>query len=285
MSGPRDAAPRTAAAAAAADDLPAEALLLEEAVRAAGPIAMRYFGGKVVHWEKNPGDPVSEADHAVDEYLRLRLTGARPGYGWLSEETEDDPARLDRARVFVVDPIDGTRSFLRRLPEFTICAGMVEHGRTLAAAIFNPTTDEMFTALAGGGARLNGEPIHVSDSAGFAGARLLSGRRIFERAGWSQPPAGASFHSINSIAYRMALVAAGRYDACISLGWKSDWDVAAADLVVAEAGGRVSTARGERLRYNGAEPLHPSVISAGPALHAAILDLLDGVTRPADVDW
>lgn len=280
MSGPLDAAPRPVAAA---DDLRAEALLLEEAVRAAGPIAMRYFGGEVAHWEKNPGDPVSEADHAVDEYLRLRLTGARPGYGWLSEETEDDPARLQRARVFVVDPIDGTRSFLRRLPEFTICAGMVEHGRTLAAAIFNPATDEMFTALSGGGARLNGVPIRVSDRAGLADARLLSGRRLFEREGWTGP--GTSFHSINSIAYRMALVAAGRYDACISLGWKSDWDVAAADLLVAEAGGRVSTARGERLRYNGAEPLHTSVIAAGPDLHAVVLALLAGFKRHAGIEW
>jgi myo-inositol-1(or 4)-monophosphatase len=217
--------------------------------------------------------------------LRERLTAARPDYGWLSEETDDDCARLASRRVFVVDPIDGTRAFLRGEAEFTICAALVEAERPVAAAVFNPATEEMFEATAGGGAQLNGEPLQVSGQTGFAGARLLSGKRMFERAGWKEPPADAAFHTINSIAYRMALVACARYDACVSLAEKSDWDIAAADLIVREAGGCVTTAKGETIRYNARQPRHPSVLVAGPALHGVLVDFLTTVQRPPGAVW
>jgi len=263
----------------------ADRALLEDAVREAGAIALGFFRGALQHWEKNPGDPVSEADHAVDDFLRRHLLAARPGYGWLSEETEDDPARLGRRRVFVVDPIDGTRSFIKRVPEFTICAAVVEDGRPAVGAVYNPATEEMFAATLGAGATLNGTPIRVSDRPGFAGARLLSGKRMFERAGWREPPPDAVFHTINSIAYRMALVAQGRYDGCVSLAQKSDWDIAAAELIVAEAGGRVTTARNRPFVYNAALPRHPSVVIAGPALHGTLMDFLQTVQRPYGADW
>ncbi|MBM3489096.1 MAG: 3'(2'),5'-bisphosphate nucleotidase CysQ [Alphaproteobacteria bacterium] len=259
--------------------------LLLTAVREAGAIALGYFRGPVDSWDKSPGDPVSEADHAVDDFLRERLTTARPDYGWLSEETRDDRKRLDSRRVFVVDPIDGTRAFLRREPEFTIAAALVEDGRPVAAAVYNPATEEMFEATLGGGARRNDEPIAVSAQGSFSGARLLSGKRMFERAGWKEPPADAEFRSINSIAYRMALVASGRYDACVSLAEKSDWDIAAADLIVGEAGGRVTTARGKALCYNARQPRHPSVLVAGPALHGVLIDFLKTVQRPPGAGW
>lgn len=266
-------------------DWSAEQALLLAAVREAGAIALRFFHGAVESWEKSPGDPVSEADHAVDDYLRQRLMAARPGYGWLSEETHDDRKRLANRRVFVVDPIDGTRAFLRREAEFTICAALVEDGRPVAAAVFNPATDEMFEAILGGGARINGEPLQVSERSGFSGARLLSGKRMFERAGWKEPPADTEFHSINSIAYRMALVACGRYDACVSLAEKSDWDIAAADLIVREAGGLATTAKGGELNYNADATRHPSVLVAGPALHGVLIDFLKTVQRPPGAGW
>ena len=259
--------------------------LLIEAVRSAGPTALHYFHGEVESWEKGPGDPVSEADHAIDDVLKSRLTTARPDYGWLSEETEDDPARLERQRVWVVDPIDGTRAFLQKKPEFTISAALVEDGRPVAGVVFNPATDELFEALHDGGARLNGEPITVSDRADFHGAKLLSGSRMFERAGWAAPPKDLAFAAINSIAYRMALVACGRYDGCVSLNTKSDWDIAAGELIAQEAGGRTSDARGHPLTYNDAEPLHNSVIVAGPALHDHLMEFLATVKRPAGVGW
>lgn len=258
--------------------------LLLEAVREAGPLALHYFHGEVESWHKGPDDPVSEADHAIDALLHERLTTARPGYGWLSEETDDDLARLEKSRVWVVDPIDGTRAFLRDEPEFTICAGLVEDGRPVAAAVFNPATDELFDALEGGGARLNGEAIRVSERDGFEGARLLGWTRLFERAGTTTPK-DVHFGTVNSIAYRMCLVACGRYDACVSLTGKSDWDLAAADLVVREAGGLATDSHGEDFTYNRKRTRHRSVLTAGPALHGQLLTLIDRIERPAGAYW
>jgi myo-inositol-1(or 4)-monophosphatase len=253
--------------------------LLEAAVRAAGPVAMRFFEGEVEHWHKSPGDPVSEADHAIDAQLQKHLTTARPDYGWLSEETEDDRRRLDCRRVWVVDPIDGTRAFLRDEPEFTICAGLVEDGRPVAAAVFNPASDELFTAVLGGGALLNGAPIRVTDRGSFEGSRLLNGPRMFQRAGLTPPP-DMEFATVNSIAYRMCLVAGGRYDGCVSLNGKSDWDIAAAELIVTEAGGLVTDTAGNTFIYNRADIHHPSVIAAGAAMHALLQDLVEGLEAP-----
>lgn len=253
--------------------------LLIQAVRDAGPVALKYFHGEVEHWHKAPGDPVSEADHAIDAQLRAELMAARPDYGWLSEETEDDLIRLERNRVWVVDPIDGTRAFLRDEPEFTICAGLVEDGRPVAAAVFNPAQEELFDAVLGGGARLNGKPIRVTAQEGFEGARLLNGPRMFERAGVT-PPRGMTFATVNSIAYRMCLVAEGRYDGCVSLNGKSDWDIAAAELIVTEAGGVVTDTRGNGFVYNRRDVRHPSVIAAGAAIHAKFMTLVEGMEAP-----
>ena len=259
--------------------------LLQDAVRAAGMLALVYFRGELRHWEKAKGDPVSEADHAVNDLLRETLAGARPAYGWLSEESQDAPARLDAGRVWVVDPIDGTRAFIDGKPEFTVAVALVEDGRPVLAIVFNPATDEFFEAAAGEGARLNGAPIRVTGHPGLGGARLISGKRMFERAGWADPPEGASFFSINSLAYRISLVAAGRYDAVVSLGVKSEWDVAAADLVLSEAGGRITTARGEPYAYNKSEPEVRAVVAAGPALHDELLRFLATVPRPPGARW
>lgn len=248
--------------------------LLVDAVRAAGAIALGYFGGEVKHWEKGPDDPVSEADHAVNDHLHEALRGPRPDYGWLSEESEDDPARLAAERTWVVDPIDGTRAFLAGKPEFTVCAGLVTEGRALAGCVFNPATEEMFEASAGGGARLNGAPIRVADREGLEGLRLLAYRRAFERQGWLDHLPGAEFATVNSMAYRLCLVAAGRHHATVSLSAKSDWDLAAADLIVAEAGGLITALDGTPLTYNRAEVRHPNVLAAAPGLHGRLSELL-----------
>lgn len=253
--------------------------LLLQAVRDAGPVALKYFHGDVEHWHKAPGDPVSEADHAIDAQLRSELMAARPGYGWLSEETEDDLVRLERTRVWVIDPIDGTRAFLRDEPEFTICAGLVENGRPIAAAVFNPAKNEMFDARLGAGARLNGERIAVDDLESFDNARLLNGPRMFERAGVDMPDS-VSFATVNSIAYRMCLVAAGRYHGCVSLNGKSDWDIAAAELVVSEAGGVVTDKYGGGFTYNRRDIRHSSVIAAGPRMHERLVQMAADLEAP-----
>lgn len=256
--------------------------LLREAVRSAGPIAMKYFEGDVVHWDKSPGNPVSEADHAVNGHLQGFLMGGRPDYGWLSEETEDDRRRLQCGSVWIIDPIDGTRAFLRDEPEFTICAGLIENGRPVAAVVFNPASNELFDAIVGGGARLNGSEIHASEQLAFEGARLLNGPRMFDRAGVRRP-LNMQFATVNSIAYRMCLVASGRYDGCVSLNSKSDWDIAAAELIVQEAGGVVTDTFGASFEYNQSNVKHPSVIAGGPSMHSLLLDLVKGLESPGHV--
>jgi myo-inositol-1(or 4)-monophosphatase len=258
--------------------------LIENAAREAGAIARSFFGGHYKSWDKGKGQPVTEADIAVDRYLNDALLKARPEYGWLSEETRDDPARLGKPRIFVVDPIDGTVAFIKGKPHFTIAIAVVEDGRPVAAVVFNPITRECFSAGLGGGARLNGDAIHVSDQATIEGCRMLGDKPMFAHPGWSVAPntpwPPMQIETRSSIAYRMALVAAGQFDAALALSAKCDWDLAAADLIVQEAGGRVSDYHGAILRYNGAVPIQRTMACAGPALHAALIGKLSSVKLP-----
>lgn len=253
----------------------ADLALLEEAVREAGAIARRFYGGTFKKWNKAAGSPVTEADLAVDAFLTEKLCGARPDYGWLSEETEDDAARLKAARVFIVDPIDGTLAFVKNRPHFTICAGIVEDGRPIAGVVYNPITEECFRARAGGGAMLNGLPIHATTRTTVEGCRMLGDKPMFALPGWSEPPnipwPPMEIESRSSIAYRIALVASGQFDAMLALTAKHDWDLAAADIILTEAGGKLTTHDGRILRYNGTEAIQPSVVGAGLALHAELL--------------
>lgn len=249
----------------------ADTALLMEATLAGGAIAKKFFGGEFKRWDKGRAGPVTEADFAVDAYLRDTLLAARPDYGWLSEETEDDPARLSRERVFIADPIDGTRAFLRGLPEFTIVACVVAGGRPVAAAIYNPITGEMFDATAGGGARRNGTPLHVSAQDGVENCRMMASKEVLARREWGSPWPAMHVENRRSIAYRMALVGAGDFDAMISLGAKHDWDVAAGDLIVHEAGGRVTTGEGDTMRYNTPRALQPDIVAATPLLHERLI--------------
>jgi len=265
--------------------LPAHDLaLIESAAREAGAIARSFFGGHYKSWDKGKGQPVTEADIAVDRYLNDALLNARPDYGWLSEETRDDPARLGKARVFVVDPIDGTVAFIKGRPHFTVAIAVVEGGRPVAAIVLNPVTQECFSATHGGGARLNGDVIHVSDRAAIEDCRMLGDKPMFAHPGWSVAPntpwPPMQIETRSSIAYRMALVASGQFDAALALSAKCDWDLAAADLIVHEAGGRVSDYHGAVLRYNGATPIQRTMVCAGPALHKALLDKLAHVRLP-----
>nr|WP_277346029.1 3'(2'),5'-bisphosphate nucleotidase CysQ [Sneathiella chinensis] len=244
------------------------------AVQEAGKIALKFYKSDLKSWDKKPGDPVSEADLAIDTYLRERLLASHPSYGWLSEETADDPDRLSKSRVWIVDPIDGTRSFIAGKPEFTIAAALVEDGVPVCAAVLNPVTGEMFEALQGHGAFLNREKLICSPKADLEGARLLASRQAFEWHNWLEDAPSAKFSHINSIAYRIVVVADHQYDASLSLSAKSDWDIAAADLILSESGGISTTTKGERLIYNKKKPLHRTVISSGKALHPTLMDLL-----------
>jgi len=250
----------------------ADLALVSAAAKEAGDIAKSFFGGHYKSWDKSKGNPVTEADIAIDRRLHQILTAARPDYGWLSEETEDDPARLAARRVFVVDPIDGTIGFLKGKAQFATAVAVVADGRSVVGVVYNPMTEEIFSAAAGSGAHLNGEAIRVSERQDIAGCHMLGPRDMFVHPAWDEPWPEMTIETRSSIAYRMALVAAGRFDAMMALSPKNDWDVAAADIIVREAGGRVSAHDGAELHYNGRDPVHPSVVCAGPALHARLLD-------------
>jgi myo-inositol-1(or 4)-monophosphatase len=244
--------------------------LLEDTVRAGGDIARKFYGGDYKRWNKDGGSPVTEADLAVNKYLCETLTSARPDYGWLSEESADDPARLSRSHVFVVDPIDGTVAFLKNRPHFTICAAVVVNGDPVCGAIYNPISDELYAARKGGGARRNGKTIHVGSRDAIPECAMLGDRTQLTCAPW---PA-MHVQNRNSVAYRLMLVADGSADASVSLSGKRDWDLAAADVILREAGGFLTDASGQTLTYNRASTLQSSLVAANPALHAEIIALL-----------
>jgi myo-inositol-1(or 4)-monophosphatase len=260
----------------APDDAAADLVLLEEGVREAGKIAKAFYGGAYKKWDKGKGNPVTEADLAVDKFLGEHFRAARPSYGWLSEETEDDSTRLTAQAVFVVDPIDGTVAFMKGRPHFTICAGVVSDGVPVAGAVYNPITEECFTAHRAGGAFLNGVPAAVSGRASVEHCRMLGDKPMFAHPAWNTPPnvpwPPMEIETRNSIAYRMALVACGQFDAMMALSAKHDWDLAAAEIIVSEAGGIVTTHSGAKLLYNRENTLQPSVVAAGPKLHRLLLE-------------
>jgi len=257
-----------------ADESAPDAALLNTAVTEASELALKYFNDGTKSWEKSPGNPVSDADLAVDTLLKDRLMTARPNYGWLSEETPDTPDRLDRERVWMVDPIDGTRAFLKGRPEFTVCAGLVERGLPVLGAVCNPAKGEFFDAGLGTGARLNGATISVRNGTGLENAKLLASHRTFAPGGAGPALPNAEFSAVNSTAYRMVLIAAGWFDATISMAPKNDWDIAAADIICREAGCLVTDQRAQEFSYNKEDVRHPGVVVAAPALHGEIIEAL-----------
>ena len=244
--------------------------LLQQTVHAAGDIARKFYGGDYKRWSKDGGSPVTEADLAVNAFLHDRLTAARPAYGWLSEENPDDPARLGKREVFVIDPIDGTVAFLKNRPHFTICAAVVVDGRPACGVVYNPISEVLYAARAGGGAQRNGTAIRVGMRDQLENCAMLGDRTQFAGAPW--PP--MHVQNRNSIAYRLVLVADGSADASVSLTPKRDWDLAAADIILHEAGGRLTDAQGGTLIYNQPVTRQASLIGASPRLHARMVDLL-----------
>lgn len=246
--------------------------LLKEAVEAAGKLAYGYFRQELAVKKKLDGTEVSEADFAVDALLKSALLGGRPNYGWLSEETEDDPNRLEQRFVWMVDPIDGTNAFLRHIPEWTISAALVQEGKPVLGTVFNPATNEFFHAIRGGGAFLNGAPINVSSRDRLEGALFIASGGLFKKRIWKEPWPGVESRWVNSVAYRLALVASGNADATLSLSAKSEWDLAAGVLLVEEAGGTVTDHHGHALRFNRPVPRFPGLVAAPPRLHAELIE-------------
>jgi myo-inositol-1(or 4)-monophosphatase len=248
--------------------------LIRDAALEAGELATSLASqGRVTTWSKAGGSPVTNADLEVDQLLKRRLLAARPDYGWLSEESADNEERLAARRVFVVDPIDGTRAFIRGRPWWAVSIAVVEDGEPVAGALCAPAVGEIYEAQAGHGAKLNGKPVQVSGRARLEGAAVLADAPTLRRPDWPQPwPEDLRIESRNSAAYRMALVAAGAFDAVVALSAKYDWDLAAADVIAREAGAGVTDHLGRSFVYNQPSARKRSLICAGPLLHQLILE-------------
>ncbi|MFG1411261.1 MAG: 3'(2'),5'-bisphosphate nucleotidase CysQ [Rhizobiales bacterium 24-66-13] len=244
---------------------------LADAVAAAGAIALAMFRTGVTSWTKDNDSPVTEADIAVDRFLRERLTALAVDYGWLSEESADSAERLGARRVWVVDPIDGTRGFMAGGADWVVSAALVENGRPIAGALFAPVSDELFVASLGGGATRNGAAIVAGARVAVAGSVVAGPTSILDRVARhtsvTRPP------RLRSLALRLARVATGELDIALAHGNSADWDIAAADLIVHEAGGLLTGLDGTAPIYNAPVPLHRPLVCAGTALHAHTLAL------------
>lgn len=246
--------------------------LLIEAARNAGTIAAPYWRANPQTWDKGGGaGPVTEADLAVDRMLHEYLLSERPDYGWLSEETVDTTERLDRDRVFIVDPIDGTRSFIKGDNNWAHSLAIAERGEVVAAVVYLPLRDRIFVAAKGAGATLNDEPIRVGEMGDISGARVLAAKPVMDDRHWIGGTPDFVHKHRPSLAYRLSLVAQGRYDAMLTLRDTWEWDVAAGTLIVTEAGGQVTDKRGAAPKFNQRTPHLPGLVAAGAPLAQGIL--------------
>ncbi len=265
-----------------ADVLQADLDLVSRAARDAGQLALRYFRDKMKTWEKAPGDPVTEADIAVDKLLKERLLAARPDYGWLSEEAKSHDERPVTRRTFVVDPIDGTRAFMNGDPYFCIAIAVVQDGMPIVGVVHAPVFDELYAARKGGGATRNGIAISTSRCECLDGCRLIGEQRMIDHPDWQTPWPKMVLprHKPNATAYRMVMVADGRWDAVAVLWRKGDWDVAAAALIVTEAGGQATDHAGEAFELNRRVPYQKSLVAAGPDVHRLLIERTKAVPLP-----
>lgn len=248
-------------------------LILQHAVAEAATLVMGYFGQSPETWDKPGEGPVTEADLAADRLLHARLMGARPGYGWLSEETADTSDRLSRSHVWIIDPIDGTRAFIEGKPEFTICAGLAVEGKVVAGVVLNPAKAETFIAMRGAGATRNGVPLAIDIAPTLGDASILSRRGILKDDVWIDPaikPRGRHGY-VNSIAYRVVKIATGRWDTAIALNRLSEWDVAAAQIILEEAGGCLTQRDGSEIAYNKKAPKVQGLVAARSELNTEIV--------------
>jgi myo-inositol-1(or 4)-monophosphatase len=253
---------------------------IHSALEATRAVFARFTAGEIEAEYKVGHDPVTEADRAVDTLLRQHLL--RDGEGWLSEETLDDPSRLDKRLVWVVDPLDGTREFVAGIPEFCVSVAMVEDGVPVAGGILNPATDELILGSLDTGVTLNGKPATPSQRTMLNGALVLASRSEVKRGEWKPfESTGFKIQNMGSVAYKLGRVAAGLADSTFTLVPKNEWDVAAGAALVVSGGGFLSTLENGPLRCNNRNTLLTGLIASGPNLRAELLNMLEGHMQPA----
>lgn len=244
---------------------------VERAARSVGDMALRRWkgeGGAYQVWDKSPGNPVSDIDLAADLALRDHLAKLDPRSGWLSEETADEPSRLARRRIWCVDPIDGTRDFVRGRTGWAVSIALIEDGAPVIGVLYAPARSELWRARAGDGATCNGQSVTVADCCVLAGARVPADHLAKEDGDLT------IIAKPNSIALRIALVAKGEADLVATLRWGYEWDIAAAALIANQAGARVTDAFGQQLTFNKRDPRAFGVLAAAPGIHRAAVDRL-----------
>src|SRR6202050_1045262 len=247
---------------------------IHSALEASRKVFARFSPGTVEAEYKVGHDPVTEADRALDAVLRKELL--RNGEGWLSEESVDDPIRLEHSRVWVVDPLDGTREFVQGIPEFCVSIGYVENGRPVAGGICNPATNEIFLGSIESGVTYNGKPAQASQRRTLDGALVLASRSEVKRGEWKPfESTKLTIRPMGSVAYKLALVSAGLADVTFTLTPKNEWDVVAGVALVESAGGFVSTLEKGSLIANRRDPLVSGLLASGPFLKDRLLALVE----------
>lgn len=269
-----------------ASTLPLAADLMKaagESCLEAGAIALDLFrpGAPTAArtWSKSGGSPVTEADIGVDTFLRVRLSALLPEAAWLSEETVDDAQRLSRRFVWVVDPIDGTRAYMSGSPDWAVCVALLDEGSPVLGIVHAPACGATYTAIAGSGAKRNGEAIRTSSVRTLADARIAGPKPMLEALARVQPFEAVG--KIPSLALRLTRIADGTIDAGLISPDARDWDLAAADLVLREAGGRLSGDDGASVAYNRPIPMHGMLVASAGALAAPLLEALAQLHTPA----
>ena len=254
-----------------ARDITRDAALLTDTVREAGALALSLFRTELKNWTKGASSPVSEADIAVNDLLENRLRSATPDYGWLSEESVDDEARLGKRMTWIVDPIDGTRGYLAGREDWCVSVALVEDATPVLAAVFVPVSDEFFFAVRGQGAALNDAPVRATAGADLDFSRVAGPKPLVERLDLSAGEI-VLHPRIGSLALRLCRVAQGSLDAAFAGGQSRDWDLAAANLIVQEANGRMTALSGDTISYNRREVTHGVLVAAGRDRHARIVE-------------
>jgi myo-inositol-1(or 4)-monophosphatase len=253
------------------EGLAGDAVLLTDTVREAGALALSLFRTELKNWTKGASSPVSEADIAVNDLLEKRLRSATPDYGWLSEESADDESRLGKHLVWIVDPIDGTRGYLAGREDWCVSVALVEDASPVLAAVFVPASDEFFFAMRGQGATRNDVPIHATSGTELDFSRVAGPKPLVQRLSPSSDEI-VLYPRIGSLALRLCRVAEGRLDAAFAGGQSRDWDLAAANLIVQEAGGNMTALSGDAIQYNRREVTHGMLVAAGRDRHARIVE-------------
>jgi myo-inositol-1(or 4)-monophosphatase len=262
-------------------DLKRELDVAREAALSAGEILERYFRDRGFEIDqKGKDNPVTTADFEADHEIKRLLRGPFPDYGWLSEETADSPERLSRARVWIVDPLDGTKEFIKGIPEFVVAIALAEDGKPILGVTYNPIKREMFWCARGSGCYMDSHVVHVTLTPTLENATILASRSETSRGEWKAYEGKLRVNPIGSVAYKLALVAAGRADATFTRTPKSEWDIASGAALITEAGGRITDIDGSEMRFNKPSVKLKGFVASNTLLHEEIERLVPHPDRP-----